>query len=112
VQGLDNPATNPDDSYGGFSNAAALLNAGTQQSNQSQLAGSQMGRAGGATDIGAQRNAFLDMIKQQLAQVAQQEYTNQQTLDTEKRQAALQLAPLIAQGAKAPADILRLLGMA
>jgi hypothetical protein len=105
VQGLNNPATNPDDSYGGFKNAGALLSAGQQQSNQSQLAGSQMARADSTVGIGAQRNAYMDAIQQQLAAVAGDEYKNQQGLEAEKRQVMLQLAALIGQGAKTPADM-------
>jgi hypothetical protein len=111
VQPLAQVNQNPQDPYGGFQNVLALLGANFNQQAQSQQAGSQMGRASSVTGINAMDNAYQDAIRQQLAQVADKEYQNQQALDAEKRQAAISIAPLLGQGAKAPADLLALLGM-
>jgi hypothetical protein len=111
VQPLNRVDSNPQDPYGGFQNVLALLAANQAQQYQSQQAGSQMGRAASVTGINAMDNSFQDAIRQQLAQLAQQEYTNQQALDKEKRDAVLQLAPLLGAGAVAPPDLLAQLGM-
>jgi hypothetical protein len=105
VQPLNNVQQNPDDAYGGFQNAGKLLGANTIVNNTSQRTGSQQGLASAVADIGGQENAFLNQINGQRASA-------QATLDAEKRQAILQLLPLIGAGAKAPADLLARLGLA
>jgi hypothetical protein len=112
VAPLNQVRSNPEDPYGGFANVLKLLGANQLSQNQSQAALSRMGRAASVTGINAMDNAFDDAIKQQLAAVAQKEYENQQALEQERRAAVLQLAPLLAQGAKAPADVLVRLGLA
>jgi len=111
AQGLNAQATNPDDAYGGFQNMLALLGAGARQMKQSSLAGSGMARASSTTGINAMDNSMRDLIQQQLAGVASQESQNQLALDAEKRQAIMQILPLLGAGAKAPADIMSQLGL-
>lgn len=91
---------NPNDGYGGFANAAALMSANQRSGNTSRLAESQMARAGSTTGINAMDNAMQ-------AGISQRETAAQQALDTEKRQTIAQLIELIAQGVKAP-DLTRL----
>lgn len=95
--------TNPEDGgYGAFQNVLALLGANQLSGNQSRLAESQMARTFSGQQIGAMDNAYLANITGQESGIAQQEAQAQAALDTEKRSAALQLAQLIAQGARAP----------
>ena len=105
VAGLNPVTQNPDDAYGAFQNVLSLLGANQLAGNQSRLAESQMGRTFAGQQIGAMDNAFL-------ANIAQQEAAQQAALDAEKRQAAMQLAGLLGQGATAPPDILAQLGLA
>jgi len=109
---LNDVQANPEDAYGGFQNMLALLGGNARQMKQSSQAGSQMARASSTTGINAMDNAYRDAIRQQLAAVANQEATNQQTLDAERRQALMQILPLLQAGAKAPADALANLGLA
>lgn len=111
VEGLNQVTQNPDDSYSGFQNILQLLGANARQMNTSSMAGGEMARAASNTGINAMDNSYRDVIKQQLAAVSNQEATNQQTLDAERRQALMQILPLLGQGAKAPTDILSQLGL-
>jgi hypothetical protein len=84
-----------DAGYGAFQNVLALLSGGQQAANQSRGAESQMARTYSGNQIGAMDNAYLFNISNQQAAA-------QQALDAERRQASMQLAQLIAQGATAP----------
>jgi len=97
IAGSAKIAQNPDDAggYGAFRNVLNLLSAGQQQQNQSNRLISQQARTYSGQQIGAIDNAYL-------AQIAQREADAQTALDNQKREAMLQLASLIASGAKAP----------
>ena len=97
--------TNPEDGgYGAFGNVAKLLGANQIDSNTSRGAESQFGRATGV-------NTISGAMQQQLAAIADQEYQQQLALDTERRQAILELAGLVGGGAKAPGDFMSRLGL-
>jgi hypothetical protein len=87
-----------DTGFGAFHNVLALLGAGQQAANQSRGVESQMARTFAGQQIGAMDNSML-------AQVAAQEAARQQALDQERRQALLQLAELVGQGATAPTGL-------
>ena len=103
VPGTNYQASNPEDTgYGAFQNVLALLGANQLAGQQSRAAESQMARTYAGQQIGAMDNAYLANIAGRDAEVAKLEADRQTALDTERRQAAMQLAQLIAQGAKAP----------
>ena len=95
AQGQVAEGRNPNDGYGGFQNALALLAAGQNVNNTSTQAGAQTGRASSITGINALDNAML-------AGVTQRETDAQTALDNQKRETIAQLLQLIMQGAKAP----------
>lgn len=84
-----------DTSYGAFQNVLALLGANAKENNAMGQRMSQEGRTYAGQQIGAVDNAYLFNVTNQQAQA-------QQAIDAEKRQALMQMASLIASGAKAP----------
>jgi hypothetical protein len=102
VAGLAPVVNNPDDSYGGFTNALKLLGANFVAGNQSGMRESQMARAFGKTGINAQQNAYLSNLDAQQMALAQAQTQRQDALNAERRQTMAQLIDLIAQGATAP----------
>jgi hypothetical protein len=102
VDGLNAVTQNPDDSYGGFKNAAALGGANFNSGVTSREAEGRAAEAYGRTGIDAARNAYLANIGGQEVQLAQEQTKRQDTLSAEKRTLIAQLVELINAGAKAP----------